>query len=56
VTTAQAAKLVGLAPSTMLARVRRAGIDMTMRETGKRGRPGYQWTAKLARAIARMKT
>ena len=52
-TTAEAAARVGLAPGTLLARAKRAGVDLPTIQTGKRGRPGFAWTVKLARAIAK---
>jgi hypothetical protein len=52
-TTIEAAARVGLAPSTLLGRAKRAGMEMEVTRTGERGRPGYRWTVAQARAIAK---
>lgn len=52
-TTAEAAKRVGLAPGTLLARAKRAGITLPTIRMGKRGRPGLRWTLAAARAVAK---
>ena len=43
-TTKEAAERVGLAPSTLLAKARKAGVKLDTVSTGKRGRPGLRWT------------
>ena len=55
-TTAEAAARVGLAPTTLLARAKRAGIVLPVTITGERGRPGYRWTVAQAKAAARAAT
>ena len=52
-TTIEAAKRVGLAPGTLLARAKRAGLELPVIRTGKRGRPGLRWTVAAARAVAK---
>jgi hypothetical protein len=52
-TTIEAAARVGLAPSTLLARARKAGMELETTRTGERGRPGYRWTVVQAQAVAK---
>ena len=50
-TTAQAARLVGVTPKYLLAAARAKGVlPKHFVETGKRGRPSYDWTHKQALA------
>lgn len=52
-TTAEAAKRVGLAPSTLLAKAKRAGVKLDTIATGRQGRPGYRWRVADVRAACR---
>lgn len=52
-TTVQAAKKVGLARTTLLARAKAAGrLPKRVVHTGRRGRPTYLWTERQARLAA----
>lgn len=50
-TTAQAAKKAGVSPKYLLVKAARVGaLPKRTIQTGKRGRPGYDWTeAQVAR-------
>lgn len=53
-TTAQAAKKVGLTPRYLRAKAKAAGVlPKRTIQTGKRGRPGYDWTDNQAQTAAR---